>query len=225
MKKQVFLYLLSIFISFPVGADSIDDLVRREGLYYKKFSDVPFTGEINEGLFRGNLDKGQLQGLWHRYHPNGQLLSAGEYLNDKHHGPWKTFYETGNPMEIGSYEKGKPVGLWKIYLDQNHQQSYEFGKYDRGIRIGGWTKYDILRDPIGPYVTYHYDNGQVSASGLSPNLLREGWWEYFYEDGTIRAKGHFKNNKKDGFWVMFNPDGTKDTDSTGTYEDDYKISD
>ena len=30
----------------------MDDLVQRDGLYYQKFTDVPFTGEIGEGLER-----------------------------------------------------------------------------------------------------------------------------------------------------------------------------
>ena len=32
----------------------MDDLVERDGLYYQKFTKVPFTGEIDEGLERGN---------------------------------------------------------------------------------------------------------------------------------------------------------------------------
>ena len=31
-------------------ATSQDDLVMTEGLYYKKFTDVPFTGKLDEGL-------------------------------------------------------------------------------------------------------------------------------------------------------------------------------
>jgi hypothetical protein len=34
-------------------ATSIYDLAKAGGLYYKKFSDVPFTGELDEGLARG----------------------------------------------------------------------------------------------------------------------------------------------------------------------------
>ena len=28
----------------------MDDLVQREGVYYKKFTDVPFAGEVDESV-------------------------------------------------------------------------------------------------------------------------------------------------------------------------------
>ena len=44
-----------LFLSFCslVHAITMGDLVLRDGLYYKKFTDVPFTGKV-----RGKYDKG-----------------------------------------------------------------------------------------------------------------------------------------------------------------------
>ena len=42
------LVLMSL-VSLPSWGLSMDDLVQREGLYYQKFTDVPFTGEVDEG--------------------------------------------------------------------------------------------------------------------------------------------------------------------------------
>ena len=42
------LVLISL-VSLPSWGLSMDDLVQREGLYYQKFTDVPFTGEVDEG--------------------------------------------------------------------------------------------------------------------------------------------------------------------------------
>lgn len=36
---------------------SMDDLVDREGLYYKEFSNVPFTGELDVGEKRGRVSR------------------------------------------------------------------------------------------------------------------------------------------------------------------------
>ena len=41
------------------GGTSMDDLVVRDGLTYKKFTDVPFTGEIDEGLEQGDYKNGE----------------------------------------------------------------------------------------------------------------------------------------------------------------------
>ena len=60
-----------------------EDLIRRkDGLYYKKDAKVPFTGTANKFhkngqlMLRGNFIKGLAEGLWERYHENGQLISA-----------------------------------------------------------------------------------------------------------------------------------------------------
>ena len=73
----------------------MDDLVRREGLWYKKFSDVPFTGEV-EGLQQGNLKNGKQEGLWILYWSNGQLLGKGVFRNGKREGPFVRYDSDGN---------------------------------------------------------------------------------------------------------------------------------
>ena len=70
-------------VSFPSWGLTMDDLVERDDLYYKKFTDVPFTGEIDEGLKRGNFKNGRKEGPWIGYHENGQLHYKGEYKNGK----------------------------------------------------------------------------------------------------------------------------------------------
>ena len=37
----------------------MNDLVQRDGLYYEKVTDVPFTGDIDEGLARVNVGNGK----------------------------------------------------------------------------------------------------------------------------------------------------------------------
>ena len=53
------------------------DLVERDGLTYKKFTDVPFTGEVDEGLRQGNFKNGKHEGLWTYYDKTGQLRAKG----------------------------------------------------------------------------------------------------------------------------------------------------
>ena len=45
--KRINTFLTILFISLlssPSWSETIDDLVERNGIYYKKFTDVPFTG-------------------------------------------------------------------------------------------------------------------------------------------------------------------------------------
>ena len=41
----------------------MDDLVERNNLYYKKFTDVPFTGVVS-GKGNGQFKKGKREGKW-----------------------------------------------------------------------------------------------------------------------------------------------------------------
>ena len=54
------LVLMSL-VAFPSSGEAMDDLVEREGIYYKKFTDVPFTGEI-EGGSQGNFKNVKKEG-------------------------------------------------------------------------------------------------------------------------------------------------------------------
>ena len=38
----------------------MDDLVKRNDLYYKKFTNIPFTGEIS-GMWKGNVWNGKFK--------------------------------------------------------------------------------------------------------------------------------------------------------------------
>ena len=65
--KHILAPILLLVFLFPTLALSeevtLDDLVERKGLYYKKFTDVPFTGEIT-GRTKGQLKDGEREGPW-----------------------------------------------------------------------------------------------------------------------------------------------------------------
>ena len=70
-----YLLILSCLLFTSVGwSEDInsDDLVRRDGLYYEKFTDVPFTGNV-VGKKQGKISKGIKDGEWIEYWENGQL--------------------------------------------------------------------------------------------------------------------------------------------------------
>ena len=61
------IFIITILLS-PFSSPSwsetltLEDLVLRNNLYYKKFTDVPFTGEIF-GLENGRFKNGELEGF------------------------------------------------------------------------------------------------------------------------------------------------------------------
>ena len=51
----------------------MDDLVERDGVYYKKFSDVPFTGTSRTDQQLRTYKDGKLEGLSIDYYPSGRI--------------------------------------------------------------------------------------------------------------------------------------------------------
>ena len=82
------LVILMSFLSTPAWSETMDDLVYRDNLYYKKYTDVPFTGKITgellfdagcQAAFQGSMKNGRKVGSWSEYYENGQLMAKGNY--------------------------------------------------------------------------------------------------------------------------------------------------
>ena len=116
-----------------------DDLVERDGLYCKKLTDVPFTGEVT-GTSQGRIKDGEKDGPWVRYLKNGQLLWKGTWKDGKKDGPWVSHYENGQLRYERTYKDGILDGPWVRYHD-NGQLSYE-GTYKDGERDGPWVSFN-----------------------------------------------------------------------------------
>ena len=56
-----------------------------------------------------------MNGVYEKYHENGQLLSTGSYRNGKRNGLWNYFYSDGTIDGVGSYLNDKKNGVWKIF--------------------------------------------------------------------------------------------------------------
>ena len=88
----------------------MDDLVERDGLHYKKFTDVPFTGKVTgktQELFKDD----KKHGLYVSYYDNGQLSFKGTYKGSKSDGPWVFYNENGTVYAglPGTYKNGVKV--------------------------------------------------------------------------------------------------------------------
>ena len=103
MKKLSLTFLTCLlFLSPNVGFGETvtwDDLAFSGGLYFKKFSKVPFSGEIT-GKSQGTIKNGKKEGTWIEYGDNGQLLSKDNYKNGKKESLWgKVWFKIFNDRE------------------------------------------------------------------------------------------------------------------------------
>ena len=60
------------------------ELVERKGVYFKKFSEVPFTGKVT-GNPQGSLEDGKKEGSWFSYYNDGSIWKqfSGTFKNGK----------------------------------------------------------------------------------------------------------------------------------------------
>ena len=110
----------------------MNDLAERGGVYYQKFTDTPFSGDV-EGQISGSILNGLRQGYWVRYHDSGQLNYKGHFKHNKKDGTWVTYFENGQLHSKGAYKDGKKEGYWVTY--GNRGQLWVAGEYKNGLKV------------------------------------------------------------------------------------------
>ena len=186
MKRFLAPILLMVFLfpSFALGLE-MDDLVKRgaflQGLYYEKFSDIPFSGKVT-GLSQGSFKDGKRDGPWIAYYHNGQLWWKGTFKDGKKDGSYVSYYNNGQLGSKETYKDGNQDGLWVRYHDNGQLRSK--GTYKDGNQDGLWVRY--------------HDNGQLREKGTYKDGNQEGPWVSFNKDGTVNERwtGTFKNGVK-----------------------------
>jgi antitoxin component YwqK of YwqJK toxin-antitoxin module len=174
--------LLSLISTSCWGVDW-DDLVEREGLYYKKFTETPFTGKVS-GNEKGRLKNGIKEGKWFSYWDyNGALYQKGRYKNGAKEGEWVQYYGFGQLDSKGSYKNGEKEGEWVVYWGTNgslaSKENYKNGKRE------------------GESVSY-YEDGQLETLSNFRDGKREGRSFWYNKNRSFRTEwtGNFKNGNK-----------------------------
>ncbi|MDC3087456.1 hypothetical protein OA343_02915 [Paracoccaceae bacterium] len=95
-------------LSCPV---ELNELVKRGELYYKKFSDKPFSGKVG-GQQQGMIKHGKKSGSWKQFYKNGQLHISSTYKKGKLDGMYEEYGVYGKEGPKGMYENGVREGKW-----------------------------------------------------------------------------------------------------------------
>ena len=125
------------------------DLVKRNDLYYKKFTDVPFSGKV-KGRGNGEVRNGKMIGPWTHYLLNGQLFSKGHYKDGEKDGSWEWYDKNGKVVGNSTYKDGNKDGFWEWYHSSG--QLDEKGHFKDGNQDGLWE--------------YYYKNGELKLKRI-----------------------------------------------------------
>jgi len=222
--------LITIFfitlLSSPSWSETMEDLVERNGLYYKKFTNVPFTGEI-VGRETGKFKNGQKEGSWETHFGIGEI-EKGNFKLGKKDGFWIEVGLSTGFKNQGNYIDGVKEGRWEQYFDYDGILS-RVVHYKNGLLDG--------------VVKEYHSNGNLISNVIYKNKCLDGIGEFFHSNGQIKSRGMYKkpkkdcfrqgfgsaefegvlmyqNGNKDGLWEYFNEDGT--LEKTETYKDGVK---
>ena len=115
----------------------IDEIVKRDDTFYRKFSNIPFSGHIES------------------YHPNGQLKIIGDLSDGKKVGNWIEYYLSGIKKSEGEFANGKKDGPWVYYFLNATIKEKQF--FIDGHKDGLWEKFDVHGTVVQ---TESYQNGK-----------------------------------------------------------------
>ena len=139
---------LFLFPSLALGETvKYEDLVKRPkwtDLYYKKFTDVPFTGKVT-GVYQGSLKDGKKYGSWLHYHGNGQLWSKRTYQDGKEEGTSVSYYEDGQIMYKGTFKDDMKDGPWVYNYDDLTVNEKRTGTFKDGVKISDTVPPSFLK--------------------------------------------------------------------------------
>ncbi|MDB9905335.1 hypothetical protein OAD18_06690 [Oceanospirillaceae bacterium] len=111
------------------------DLEERDGLYYKKLTDVPFTGKVTGYNLTGSLKDGKQEGTWIFKWSKDQIWYKGNRKNGKRVGTWVYYHDNGQLWEKGNYKNGKKHGAWVAYLKDGTIHKKYKGTFKDGVKI------------------------------------------------------------------------------------------
>lgn len=184
-------YLLSIFLNITlVGCDQepsrevdLDDLVLRDSLWYEKFSDIPYSGQMydwsDEGQlkYKGLIVDGKKDGLHKKFKQNGEVDYKLNYKNGKANG----LYEL--------YHYGGALYVRIIYKDGQKEIEEEF--FEDGTL--SWRRTYKNEKINGLFESFHED-GSIRLRANYTDGYQDGLREQFNKDGEKYYQKCFRLN-------------------------------
>ena len=125
--------LLSLISLASLGVD-FEDLVEKDGLYYERSSETPFTGRVI-GKKQGPMLKGKKEGKWEFYYNDNVLKAKGTYKQGKQDGNFTIYHDNSQILYQGNYLNGKKEGQFDFYYKDGKINKQKSGTYKNGKRI------------------------------------------------------------------------------------------
>jgi antitoxin component YwqK of YwqJK toxin-antitoxin module len=175
MKPILFLLLL---LAFPFGTsffaqNAVDPTGKRTGKWIFKGKDHPSVNYQDEvKVEEGNFIKGRKEGIWVRYHKDGNTPKLkGNYRNNRPEGFYIRYHRNAKKMEEATFIQNKYKGTCVRYFS-NGKVSYK-GNYNNNGQESGT-------------IQYFYKNGKLQLEYSAKNGAPFGTVKHYYKNGSLK---------------------------------------
>jgi antitoxin component YwqK of YwqJK toxin-antitoxin module len=180
---------------------------------------IPFLVRGQDNVNRTDSN-GLKQGSWEKHFPNGRIMYAGNFKDNKPVGEWRRYHESGgvkailqynetndsvkarlfetsaHPVAEGIYVNEKKEGLW-IYYAETVKVAEEH--FINGLKNGLCRKF--------------YSTGEVLEESEWKNNQKEGKYQAFFLSGKPYLQCMFKNDRRNGRCFSYFPSGMTEVES------------
>jgi len=207
----------------------VDNQKNGDGLEFDEngtiISELKYRNEITiaKSLINRYNRKGEKNGTWKYFFPDGKLQTEAYYKNGKLNGYVKEYDERGKLLSSKRYIDGE------LYVEPENKEEkvvvkkeyYEDGK----LKSSGAFKNDV---PVGQHITYtktgkileskkYSTTGWVLSKGITDKKgKRQGPWTYYYKSGKVKSVGSYKNSRRVSEWTFYHENGK--IEQTGKYD-------
>ena len=127
--------LVATVAAAAAGMVTDKDLFERNGLWFQKSWEIPYTGSIH-GLKQCTYWQGKLHGRGIILYESGKLKVEMIYENGKLNGPYKMYFENGQLMMRGTMENDQREGRWEVFYFNGQKSLHSSGEYRNGAWVG-----------------------------------------------------------------------------------------
>ena len=149
--------------------------------------DEPYTGwvksETNGTLAKlGFLKKGQRQGIWMHWFPNGMKQSEIEWENDRMSGSFHTWHPNGKIRVVGQTKDGEVDGTWKEYYANGQLEAHSQNKMGTLVKInvmrsdGEQCKNSKVENGNGTFTDYDTDGTPIRSRTFKNGVEEKTTW-------------------------------------------------
>lgn len=168
------------------------------GIYLKTHevilhNNVPSLGKEESNYDFVSMLKGERNGTYRTYYPNGQLREEFTIVKGRKNGPSKTYFDNGALRSEDNYKNDQLDGEIKRY------------EYATGFFFSVNQYKDGLLDGVNKW---YYPTGELRSEELYAKGYKHGPTRFYTEEGRLTQIKNYAGNEQTGLTKYYNEDGT-----------------